>query len=64
MCEMNEARYYFGCCAWNEFIFVFGGMNDQFMNQSLTDNQSKCLNSIERYTVEYNRWDRIDLKTF
>jgi len=30
--EMNEARYYFGCCTWsNEFIFVFGGMNDKFM---------------------------------
>lgn len=30
--KMNEARYYFGCCTWNnEFIFVFGGMNDKFM---------------------------------
>ena len=27
--SMNESRYYFGCCTWNnEFIFVFGGMND------------------------------------
>jgi len=30
--EMEEPRYYFGCCTWNnEFIFVFGGMNDKFM---------------------------------
>jgi N-acetylneuraminic acid mutarotase len=34
MAEMNEPRYYFGCCTWNnEFIFVFGGMNDKFMEQ-------------------------------
>jgi hypothetical protein len=32
MAEMNEPRYYFGCCTWNnEFAFVFGGMNDKFM---------------------------------
>lgn len=32
LAEMNEARYYFGCCTWNnEFVFVFGGMNDRFM---------------------------------
>lgn len=30
--EMKEARYYFGCCTLNnQFIFVFGGMNDSFM---------------------------------
>lgn len=65
MSEMNEARYYFGCCTWNnEFIFVFGGMNDKFMYQPQQDLQSKCLNSIERYSVECNRWDPIDLKTY
>ena len=36
--EMNEPRYYFGCCTWNnEFIFVFGGMNDRFMQSSLNE---------------------------
>lgn len=56
--EMNEARYYFGCCTWNnEFIFVFGGMNDRLMSDKLDDGTSKCLNSIERYVVECNRWD-------
>lgn len=30
----------------------------------MSENASKCLNSIERYTVEYNRWDKIDLKTY
>ena len=25
---------------------------------------NKCLNSIERYSVECNRWDMIDLKTY
>jgi len=32
--SMNEPRYYFGCCTWgSDFIFVFGGMNDRFMNE-------------------------------
>lgn len=63
--QMNEARYYFGCTTWgNEFIFVFGGMNDQFMLTELGEGQSKCLNSIERYSVECNRWDLIELKTY
>lgn len=62
---MNEPRYYFGCCTWNnEFIFVFGGMNDRFMSSQLNEGQSKCLNSIERYAVECNRWDLIELKTY
>ena len=62
---MHEARYYFGYCAWNhDFIFVFGGMNDQFMETQVKDNFSKCLNTIERYSVEVNRWDKIDLKTY
>jgi N-acetylneuraminic acid mutarotase len=30
--SMHEARYYFGCTTVNnEFIFVFGGMNESFM---------------------------------
>ena len=63
--DMNEPRYYFGCCTWNnEFIFVFGGMNDRFMKTDLPDGQSKCLNSIERFSVECNRWDNIELKTY
>jgi N-acetylneuraminic acid mutarotase len=63
--DMNEPRYYFGCCTWNnEFIFVFGGMNDQFMQSQLSEGQNKCLNSIERYSVECNRWDQIELKTY
>lgn len=63
--EMNEPRYYFGCTTWNnEFIFVFGGMNDRFMQTALPDGQSKCLNSIERYSVECSRWDRVELKTY
>ena len=63
--SMNEPRYYFGCCTWNnEFIFVFGGMNDQFMESTLSEMQSKCLNSIERYSVECSRWDIIELKTY
>ena len=62
--NMNEARYYFGCCTWNnEFIFVFGGMNDTFMHET-SEMSSKCLNTIERYSVECNRWDLIDLKTY
>lgn len=64
---MNEPRYYFGCCTWNnEFIFVFGGMNDQFMDMEtkLSETQSKCLNSIERYSIETSRWEIIDLKTY
>lgn len=60
--EMNEPRYYFGCCTWrNEFIFVFGGMNDRSMHQPLSEGNNKCLNSIERYAVECNRWDTINL---
>jgi N-acetylneuraminic acid mutarotase len=32
--EMNNPRYYFGCCTWNNtHIFVFGGMNEGFMQQ-------------------------------
>ena len=62
---MNEPRYNFGCCTWNnEFIFVFGGMNDKFMTQQASEHLSKCLNTIERYSVECNRWDRVDLKTY
>ena len=65
---MNEARYYFGCTTWrndlNDFIFVFGGMNESFMLPQLKEGQSKCLNSIERYSVECNRWDLIELKTY
>jgi hypothetical protein len=65
MAEMNEARYNFGCTTWgSDFIFVFGGMNERFMYKDLPDNVSKCLNSIERYSVEVNRWDTIDLKTY
>lgn len=65
MAEMNEARYYFGYCSWNnEFIFVFGGMNDKFMDNTIAEGGNKCLNTIERYTVEYNRWDKVDLKTY
>jgi hypothetical protein len=63
--EMTEPRYYFGCCTYaNEFIFVFGGMNDKFMELQMSENVSKCLNTIERYSVECNRWDQIDLKTY
>ena len=62
---MLEPRYYFGCTTWNnEFIFVFGGMNDKFMEVELSESSSKCLNSIERYSVECNRWDPIELKTY
>ena len=65
MAELNEKRYNFGCTAWgSDFIFVFGGMNERFMFKDLPDNVSKCLNSIERYSVEVNRWDLIDLKTY
>ncbi len=65
MADMNESRYYFGCCTWNnEFIFVFGGMNDKFMEMPMSEHYSKCLNTIERYSVECNRWDRVDLKTY
>ena len=65
MCEMNEARYYFGCCTWNgDYVFVFGGMNDKFMESVPGEGANKCLNSIERYTVEFDRWDKIDLKTY
>lgn len=64
---MNEARYQFGCTTWrsegNQYIFVFGGMNELIMQEKLEDGQSKCLNTIERYVVECNRWDIIDLKT-
>lgn len=63
--EMNESRYYFGCCTWNnEFIFVFGGMNDKFMEQPMSEHFSKCLNTIERYSVECDRWDKVELKTY
>ena len=34
------------------------------MESSVKENFSKCLNTIERYSVEVNRWDRIDLKTY
>lgn len=65
MADMNESRYYFGYCLWNnDYVFVFGGMNDKFMDTSLGEASNKCLNSIERYTVEFNRWDMIDLKTY
>ena len=65
MAELNEARYYFGYCLWNsDFVFVFGGMNDTFMDTSMTEASNKCLNSIERYTVEYNRQDMIELNTY
>jgi hypothetical protein len=30
----------------------------------LAEGQSKCLNSIERYALECNRWDSIELKTY
>lgn len=62
---MNEARYYFGCTTWNnEHIFVFGGLNERIMMEQLTDGQSKCLNTIERYSLEAMRWDIIELKTY
>ena len=64
MAEMNEPRYYFGCCVWNkDFVFVFGGMNDRFMTEELSEHHSKCLNTIERYSIEVNRWDQVNLKT-
>ena len=63
MADMNEHRYYFGYCIWNYYVFVFGVMNDKFMDK-VEEGSSKCLNSIERYTIEYNRWDKIDLKTY
>lgn len=63
--EMKEPRYQFGCCTWNNMhIYVFGGMNDRFMESALSEGQSKCLNSIERYVVERNEWELIDLKTY
>lgn len=63
--SMHEARYYFGCTTVNnEFIFVFGGMNESFMQQTFPEGQSKCLNTIERFSVECNRWDKIELKTY
>lgn len=66
--EMHEPRYYFGCCTWkndfNNYIFVFGGMNDRFMQSEIPEGLNKCLNTIERYVVEENRWDQIELKTY
>jgi N-acetylneuraminic acid mutarotase len=63
--EMKEARYYFGCCTLkNEHIYVFGGMNDSFMLNELAYGQSKCLNSIERYSIEKDEWDLIELSTY
>lgn len=63
--DMKEARYYFGCCTLNnQHIFVFGGMNDSFMLKELSYGQSKCLNSIERYSIERNEWDTIELSTY
>lgn len=62
---MKEARYYFGCCTLNnQHIFVFGGMNDSFMLNELSYEQSKCLNSIERYSIVRNEWDTIELSTY
>lgn len=62
---MNEARYHFGACTWgDEHIYVFGGMNDKFMESRVADNYSKCLNTIEMYSIEANRWDPISLKTY
>jgi hypothetical protein len=30
--EMKEARFYFGCCAFeNKSIYVFGGMNENLV---------------------------------
>jgi hypothetical protein len=64
MSDMNEARYNFGACTWsNDFIYVFGGMNDSFMEITVKENFSKCLNTIEKYVVSCNRWDRIQLTT-
>jgi Kelch motif len=63
--EMKEARYYFGCCTLNnQHIFVFGGMNEGFMQEEIGYGQSKCLNSIERYSIEKNEWELIELTTF
>ena len=62
---MKEARYYFGCCTLNnQHIFVFGGMNDSFMLNHLAYGQSKCLNTIERFSIERNEWDIIELSTY
>jgi hypothetical protein len=62
---MKEPRYQFGCCTWNNMhIYVFGGMNDRFMESALSEGQSKCLNSIERYVLERNEWELIQLKTY
>lgn len=33
--EMKEARFYFGCCAFeNKSIYVFGGMNENLVLQA------------------------------
>jgi Kelch motif len=63
--EMNEPRYFFGCCAFkDESIYVFGGMNQDILKQSLSHGESKCLNSIERFIIDEQRWVTIELKTY
>ena len=60
---MKEARFYFGCCAFeNKSIYVFGGMNENLVLQA-APGQSKWLNSIERYTIVRDEWDLIQLTT-
>ncbi|GAM20393.1 hypothetical protein SAMD00019534_035680 [Acytostelium subglobosum LB1] len=36
----------------NGYIYVFGGFSSQ---------QNKCLNRIERYSIEHNKWDTLDI---
>jgi N-acetylneuraminic acid mutarotase len=51
--EMKEARYFFGCCAFkDDSIYVFGGMNQAILQQSLQVGESKCLNTIERFIID------------
>jgi hypothetical protein len=61
---MNEPRYFFGCCAFNESIYVFGGMNQSVLQQTLQHGESKCLNSIERFIIDEQKWVTIELKTY
>ena len=62
---MKEPRYFFGSCAIkDESIYVFGGMNETLLTPQLQHGQSKCLNSIERYIIDEQRWVTIELKTY
>jgi len=63
--DMKESRYYFGCCqVRDEHIYVFGGMNEGLLKSTLGVGESKCLNSIERYSIETRLWETIELKTY